>query len=580
MANPWLSPLRRSYQAIKVKLLEKLKEIKDPNDPSGQLPLITDTSEGNILNIILSLLSGIAEVIHVYIDNLYRESFLSTAQRYDSVVNHLNLIDYHPAAATASEVYLDFNRSINTTLSEYNLLKSGNYTLQDSAGNTWMLAEDMHIPAGVTLGKAKFKQHVPYTPIGSTTQEVKGTVYAVVNGLSSNNKLEQGTLQTLRVGNTQYNYVPTFAYSKSTDYHFTVESDLNNNVVVIFGDGKFGYKPSTNQAVTFGSCFITNGAAGNVPSFAISGKTGEFSYANNQASSGGTDYEDFTALKFRAPLSVKTLGVAITKEDFLNLARLVPGVILASLEYICGQDIKLYILGYGSVTQNNALCSSVKEEISKHVPYGTKITVLPMEIKDIILSLEITGRPSYNSQTITSEVRTALYNTYNNMSPALQRSTNGIRISDLYALLDNLDCIDYLTIKDFYITPWLKPLNTSQPLGISYYRQSKAVGFREYLISIINSTQYILYPKENSTYLENNKVVHKSYSGTFGNNLTVKDGDFEFILNISAPTIVDSLAGLNYGFTVYEGSRDIEVDNYYVPRIDLNSLTLKINEVV
>lgn len=578
MPNPWLSPLRRSYQSIKAKLLEKLKEIKDPNNPD--LPLITDTSEGNILNIILSLLSGIAEVIHVYIDNLYRESFLPTAQRYDSVVNHLNLIDYHPAAATASEVYIDFTRSLNTTLAEYKLLKSGNYTLEDTNGNTWMLDEDLYVPSGVSVGKARFKQHIPFTPSSSTTIEANGKVYAPVVDLDINNKLEHGTLQTLRVGTTQYNYVPTLAYSKPTDYHFTVESDINNNVVIKFGDGKFGYKPSPNQAVTFGICYITNGNAGNVPSFAIQGKTGEFSYANNQASSGGTDYEDFTALKFRAPLSVKTMGVAITKEDFLNLARLIPGVIMASLEYICGQDIKLYILGYGSLTQNNALCSSVKEEILKHIPYGTKLTVLPMEIKDIILSLNVTGKPSYNAQTITNEIRTALYNTYNNMSPALQRSSNGIRISDLYALLDNLESIDYLTINDFYITPWLKPLNTSQPLTITYYNQVKATGSKEYLISLVDSTKYIIYPRENKTYIQDGNIVHKSFEGTFGNNLTVQDGDFEFTLNISAPAILDSLVGANYVFSVYEGNRDIEVDNFYIPRIDLNNLTLQINEVV
>lgn len=580
MANPWLSPLRRSYQSIKIKLLEKVKEIKDPNDPDGQLPLVTDTSEGNILTVILNLFSGISEVIHVYIDNLYRESFLLSATRYDSVVNHLNLIDYHPAAATASTVYVDFSRNLNNSSDAIEFKVSGNYTIQDNMGNTWMLAEDLIIPEGVSVGRAKFIQHIPYALPSTTTIESKGVTLAVINGLSQEVKLEHGWPQSIQVGDEPYIRVDSFAYSKPEDRHFVVESDITGNAIIKFGDGKFGYKPSANLAITFNTSYITNGSRGNIEPFAISGQLGKLSYSNSTSSSGGTDYEDFTALKFRAPLSVKTLGVAITKEDFLNLARLVPGVIMASIEYICGQDIRLYIMGYGDATANQALCSKVYDEIIQHVPYGTKITILPLEVRDIQMDLTITGRKSYTTETITQQVRGALYNGYNNMSPSLQASNSGVRVSDLYALLDNLDCIDYLTINDFYITPWLKPINGSQPLGISYYRQLKSKGQRDYLISIISDTQYVIYPKENTTYIENGTIKHKSYRGIFGSNLTIKDTDFEFILNIPSPTTVESLVGLNYTFTVYEGNKDIEANNFYVPRIDLNHLTLKINEVI
>lgn len=100
ITNKWLNPYQRSFQQIKAKLIESLTTIKDKN---GQT-LITDYSEGNILIIILSLFAAIAEVLHYYIDNVGRESFLSTARRYDSVVKHGLLVDYHPRGAVAASV--------------------------------------------------------------------------------------------------------------------------------------------------------------------------------------------------------------------------------------------------------------------------------------------------------------------------------------------------------------------------------------------------------------------------------------------------------------------------------------------
>ena len=56
VTNPWLTPYQRSYQQIKAKLIDDLKNIKGP---SGET-LITDYSEGNLLIMIISLFSAIA----------------------------------------------------------------------------------------------------------------------------------------------------------------------------------------------------------------------------------------------------------------------------------------------------------------------------------------------------------------------------------------------------------------------------------------------------------------------------------------------------------------------------------------
>ena len=110
VTNPWLTPYQRSYQQIKAKLIDDLKNIKGP---SGET-LITDYSEGNLLIMIISLFSAIAEVIHYYIDNMSRETFFGTARRFDSLVKHGELVDYHAHGAVAPTVDVVISRPLTS----------------------------------------------------------------------------------------------------------------------------------------------------------------------------------------------------------------------------------------------------------------------------------------------------------------------------------------------------------------------------------------------------------------------------------------------------------------------------------
>ena len=111
ITNPWLGTYQRSYQQIKSKLIEGLSNIKDDNGKQ----LITDISEGNILIIVISMFAAIAEVLHFYIDNAGRESFLPTARKYSSVFKHGQLVDYHARAAVAATVDVTLVRPLNSS---------------------------------------------------------------------------------------------------------------------------------------------------------------------------------------------------------------------------------------------------------------------------------------------------------------------------------------------------------------------------------------------------------------------------------------------------------------------------------
>ncbi len=97
--NPWVGYLERSYASIKASVLTKLKTIA---------PEITDYSESNILVVIVSIFSGIAEMLNYYIDAMAREMFISTARKWDSVVKLTTLINYRIKASISASVDLEF----------------------------------------------------------------------------------------------------------------------------------------------------------------------------------------------------------------------------------------------------------------------------------------------------------------------------------------------------------------------------------------------------------------------------------------------------------------------------------------
>lgn len=579
--NPWLNTLQRSYQSIKESLIEKITQIKDPRYPGENIPLVTDTSEGNILVLIISLFSAIAEVIHVYIDNLYRESFLSTATRYDSVTKHLDLIDYRPALATASIVEVTFTRDL--TSNEINTSINQNIetlVATDEMGNQWALAEPLNIPAHVSMGKATFIQHRSYMLGTSILQrDKKNRLYVLVPEIPEGQFLEEGTLNSITIGNNTYTSVKTFAYSKPTDRHFRIETVGSRAIAIRFGDNKFGKQPenSVGSTVTFGKCYLTAGAKGNILEGSITSVTPNITNTNInniQASSGGTDYEDFQSLKFRAPLSVKTLGVAITRDDILNLVKQQPQVARADMEYLCGQTIKVYVSGIGSKDPNNALCERVKEAIIPHLPQKTNISVIPFENRYLNLDIEVTGKPSYTKDFIRDQILSALHTAYNIVSPSTANETLlGVRVSDMYALLDNLESVDYLELKSMYITPWLKPINTVNSAYISDFKLNAARGNRDYILSFNSSTQYTIYPIDN----QSSQSGVRSFSGSTGVTLSVNDGDFNFQVRVNANNYT---AGDSYQFQVMEGNKDIEVQGYFNISIDTNKVKLNIHEKI
>ena len=571
ITNKWLNPYQRSYQQIKAKLVESLMGLKDPQ---GQ-KLITDYSEGNILIIILSLFAAIAEVLHYYVDNMARETFLSTARRYDSVVKHGALVDYHARAAIAATVDVILSRSITGNSIGAKLTIPQGTLFTDSRGNSWLSARDVIWYSNVTTCKVPIIQHERYTASALNNMVIPTGDRVILNlGTLPNGKYyEQGSM-SLQIGGETWVLVDTFAKSKPTDKHFMVSVDESLSPYIMFGDGTFGKKPAAGAKITNVVFYLTNGTQGNVKSntitsvpSVISSSITDATVSNAYDAGGGSNYENFTMLKEHIPLSVKTLGVAITKEDFESLAMLVDGVNKAKADYECGRKLTIYISPDGGAVASSELINRVYNLLSQRAPMTTWLKVKSAGKVQIILEMGVTGKKSYKTAEIQTQILTALYNAY---SPEQAQIGGSVRVSDIYALIDNLSTVDYLHLTKFYIKPWPTTIYGNKELNLGQFKLNKAKGSMTYYITFNSSTTFTV------------RSVSNGYvtTGSVGSSIQIIDkaNGFDFSLDIQNNSYQ---SGYRYSITVSEPNHDYEDPGFNLPVFEnASQLTLTVNEIV
>lgn len=571
ITNKWLNPYQRSYQQIKAKLVESLMGLKDKD---GQ-KLITDYSEGNILIIILSLFAAIAEVLHYYVDNMARETFLSTARRYDSVVKHGALVDYHARAAIAATVDVILSRSITGNSIGAKLTIPQGTLFTDQSGNSWLSARDVTWYSNVTTCKVPIIQHEKYTTSALNNMVIPTGDRVQLNlGTLPNGKYYEHGSMSLQIGGESWVLVETFAKSKPTDKHFMVSVDESLNPYIMFGDGTFGKKPAAGAKITNVVFYLTNGSQGNVKSntitsvpSVISSSITDATVSNAYDAGGGSNYENFTMLKEHIPLSVKTLGVAITKEDFESLAMLVDGVNKAKADYECGRKLTVYISPDGGAVASSELISRVYNLLSQRAPMTTWFKVKSAGKVQIILEMDVTGKKSYKTAEIQTQILTALYNAY---SPEQAEIGGSVRVSDIYALIDNLSTIDYLHLTKFYIKPWPITIYGNKELALGQFKLNKATGSMTYFITFNSSTTFTV------------RSVSNGYvaTGSVGSSLQVVDkaNGFDFSLDIQNNSYQ---SGYRYSITVSEPNHDYEDPGFNLPVFEnASQLTLTVNEIV
>lgn len=579
--NPWLNPYQRSYEEIKNTILQKIR---------GIFPGMTDISEGNIFVLIISAFAAIAEVLHYYIDNMAREAFFPTARRFSSLMKHAKLVDYHIKSAVAPTVDVILYRSGEEPFGmEFEVPENTAFTSAD--GKPWystkrVVSEVDAYSIKVPLIQREYAGEVDLGTIESINQEI------YLPEPPYGRRYVEGSM-VLYINGTPWTLVDTFAYSNAIDRVYKVEVDTALNPRIIFGDGTFGMKPTLNSTVkatyyyTYGeSGNIAKGSFNNVPQVLQNKGIKDLAISQPQDAAGGSNYENFNMLKQHVPLSIKTLGVAVTREDFEALAMLQPGVNKAYVEYTCGKQVDIYISPDGGTDAPDDLVAQVQSALGRSKIITSNVVVHSTHASQLYLVATIQGKKSFKSVDIQNQVTKALLEAYNKENSEINQT---IRVSDMYALIDNCTMVDYSNITKLYLRSYALPTRSYTgteeegviPLDISQFSLNKFV--QTEANGVLSPARVMVTIKINEdasayNYSINNEG-YQEQEVQFGERAHYSDDTIDFEMVVSEEDIRYNPDDM-YSFYISPMNQDLVPIEYNIPIFSSENIILTINESV
>lgn len=555
--NPWVGYLDRSYQQIKSKILIRLGET---------IPEISDHSDSNILVVVIEAFAGVSEQLNYYIDNMAREAFITTARRYSSVVKHTRLIDYRIKAIVPAsvDITLEFRTMADAPLAlpAQKIIPSGT-KFTTSNGIEFITTEDKVVLAGVTSIdlSARQKTIVVNDIIGETNNNPEQVI--------SLGKEYVHNSVSLFIGNDPWLLVDTLGFSGPLDRHYIVDISANQEAYIKFGDGINGAVPITGLSVV-ATYYTSKGILGNIntntltlvsiPLHTLLGIP-KVIFSNKNKAIGGTNYEDIDRIRRSAPLSLRTLGRAVSFQDHIDIALLAPGVDKAQVQFDCNKSIYIYVSPNGGGIASTGFLKDLVTYFENKKMIGTFIKPLPCGESQIVLDLEVMGKFRADGPKLRSDIVKLLTESYSYKNSDINKP---IRVSDLIALVDNHVNVSYLTLKSLYLKPYLRPIGLLSDTVPLNYDISLNIG------SVSTLNWKVKYDGANMILFKNdtpvgNLIIGTTFTDPF-NILTLKINPGPYVM------------GMEWEFKSLPFNMDLILTDYSIPIINEENITLIVNE--
>lgn len=556
LTNPWVGYLDRSYKTVKTSILNRIKTL---------VPEITDLSDSNILVILVGIFAGIVEQLNYYIDATAREVYITTARKFESMIQLVKLINYRVRSSMSASVDLTFTVPVQ---------------LDPSSNLTIMAGTILQTIDGVQFVTTKSLSFLPYTSslVIPARQRVFRPLYVLATSDGSTvqkynlpSNYEDNTL-VVEIDSVTWELQDDLSFSKPTDKHFYVTTEEYGVPVLRFGEGIQGAIPPSNKQIKV-SYYTTLGKAGNLITPGsiteiVSDITlpvqvptiDSISVTNLDYPAGGTDPEGTEEIRKFAPLSLRTLNRAITKQDYIDITRLAPGVDKAAVLYDCGKKIKVYISPIGGGIAANSLLASTADYLESRKMITTFIEVKAAGETYLKVDIEATARFRVNPTLVENDIREALIQTYSGSNSNINKP---IRLSDIIALIDNLERVDFLSVHFISAVPYARPIDHEKQLDWTREVMEGSVSKIRWKI-IYTGGVFKLY-KDTDFVQDIPVAVEVSYQDIL-----------KCTINAPPPSITN---GDTWEFYTYPHNQDIVLDDYTVPRIhpSLSYVTLKIN---
>jgi len=323
----------KDYASLRTVMLELASE---------KLPEWTDHSPNDLGVLLLELFAYMGDQLFYYQDRIANESYLDTAVERRSVLHLLRLIGYElrPPQSASVELTLLFANDATDPVT----ITTGT-TFQSTAAITgepvsfgYIRTEPLEITPNTLLSITHTDGNRYRRYAGLPVVQVDAAVSDEIVGSSDGSagqhfalhrsSLIDGTLE-LNVdegaGFQLWLQQETLLYSEPNDQHFALRRDEKDITHVDFGDNLHGKIPRRGRNNIRATYRVGGGIKGNVPAHAITNAVTEIGglelVFNPNAASGGADAEAIVEAAERGPKLFRTMGRAVTSNDYEVHAR-------------------------------------------------------------------------------------------------------------------------------------------------------------------------------------------------------------------------------------------------------------------
>lgn len=422
-------------------------------------PEWTDTSQSDLGMVLLELTAHGLDVLSYYLDKVFNEGTLTTAQTRESVINICNMLGYTLSHQLPATHEIEFTRSRHY-YDKRILIPKGTKVGTDPSNGAQIVFETL--------------EDLVFEPISEQVDSVKTvvvshgeTIIDIGVGKTTGKPSESFMLTypdvlldtlyvTTQVGGTTTNWdvIDDFFNSTANDRHITASYDAENKMTITFGDGVFGVKPIADSTI-YATYRVGGGVIGNVginkiTSFVDKEIAGITVKNPNPPLTVGADVETLDHAKLYAPKAYRAVDRAITKDDFEGIVSSINGVSKAQCieTFNINGDLHIYVVP----TSYDIPTLQLKDVIMKKLdevklvhdrPILFDPTYIPLNI-----TLDITTNRSYTNLQVQKEVeeliKEVFHIQYMDLGEGLNKATVFREVMRIKGI-DNLNVVEPAT---------------------------------------------------------------------------------------------------------------------------------------
>ena len=423
-----------------------------------------DFLESNASRVLIDAISYEISLLAFMVNANLKQMFLPTASTRKSMFLLGKLVNYDLAGKVPSDAVLTF--SVDTAAHLDIIIPEG--TQVQAPGSNPVIFEtstSTTLQAGILSVTVSAKQGVTVTETIGTTSS-----FSSPNQVFVSTRPPLVETLSLTINSISWRRVESIFDLAPGELGFTAKPDENGLAIISFGNGVFGAipPPSEDIDVTYrvGGGTNTNVVSESVTEFLTSstffdagGDPFTLRVTNVSASTGGLDEETIEEARVNIPRAVRSMDRFVSREDFQKIPQLFEdpavGTIFkssATVRYLWAVHVvTIFCLGHAGAGRfqpptvpSQGLLDALRLFIEERTLPTIAISTEPARLFPVNIIGRVFYLPTYREDTVRENVLNALDSLV--FSNSLREIGDGLRLSDVYAAIDNSTGVDYCNL--------------------------------------------------------------------------------------------------------------------------------------